>query len=103
MQARRTEALDPGRTMLGPAQERWLYEGFGAAGARWTLLAQQVMVARSDRNPDPDIFAPSLDKWDGAPAARERLFAAVERAKLRNLIVVTGDVHQNWAAELKDR
>ena len=87
--------------MLGPAQERWLYDGFRSTKTRWTLLAQQVMVARNDRNPDPNVFGPSLDKWDGAVAARDRLFAAVESTKLRNLVVVTGDVHQNWAAELK--
>jgi alkaline phosphatase D len=95
------EALEPNRTMLGNTQERWLYDSFGSVKSRWTLLAQQVMVARNDRNPDPNVFAPSLDKWDGAVAARDRLFAAVESAKLRNLVVVTGDVHQNWAAELK--
>lgn len=101
VQANCAEALAPGRTMLGPAQERWLYDGFREAKARWTLLAQQVMVARADRNPDPAVFAPSLDKWDGAVAARDRLFAAVESSKLRNLVVVTGDVHHNRAAELK--
>jgi phosphodiesterase/alkaline phosphatase D-like protein len=53
-----------------------------------------------DGNPDPKVFSPNLDKWDGAVAARDRLFAAVESAKLGNLVVVTGDVHQNWA-ELK--
>jgi alkaline phosphatase D len=94
------EALDPKRTMLGDAQERWLYDGFRASRARWTLLAQQIPVARNDRNPDPKVFGPSLDKWDGAVAARNRLLSAVEQAKLRNLVVVTGDVHQNWAGEL---
>jgi len=96
-----TEALEPQRTMLGDAQERWLYDGFRSAHARWTLLAQQVPMMRNDRNPDPDIFAPNMDKWDGAVAARDRLLAAVENAKLANLIVVTGDRHSNWAAVLK--
>jgi alkaline phosphatase D len=95
------EALEPKRTMLGETQERWLHQGFTSSKARWNLLAQQVMVARSDRNADPNVFAPSLDKWDGAAAARDRLFTSVENAKLRNLVVVTGDVHQNWAGELK--
>ena len=101
VQADCAEALEARRTMLGSAQERWLYDGFRSAKARWTLLAQQVPVARSDRNPDPNVFAPSLDKWDGAVPARDRLFGAVESAKLRNLVVTTGDVHQNWAAELR--
>ena len=95
------EAREPQRTMLGVTQERWLYDGFKTAQARWTLLAQQVPIMRNDRNPDPDVFAPNMDKWDGAVAARDRLFSAVEAARLANLIVVTGDVHYNWAAELK--
>lgn len=95
------EALEPNRTMLGEAQERWLYESFGKPVSRWTLLAQQVPIMRMDRNPDPAVFAPSMDKWDGAVAARDRLFAAVEQSKLRNLVVVDGDIHFNAAGELK--
>jgi alkaline phosphatase D len=97
------EALDPSRTMLGDTQERWLYDGFKNARARWTVLGQQVIVMRNDRDSDPKVFAPSMDKWDGAVAARDRLFAAVEDAKLANLVVLTGDIHNNWAGELKQK
>ena len=95
------EALEPHRTMLGDTQERWLYDGFKNVRARWTVLGQQVVVMRNDRDPDPKIFAPSMDKWDGAMAARERLLAAVEAARLANVVVLTGDIHNNWAGELK--
>jgi alkaline phosphatase D len=95
------EALEPHRTMLGDTQERWLYDGFKNTRARWTVLGQQVMVMRCDRDPDPRVLATSMDKWDGAVAARDRLFAAVEDARLSNLIVLTGDVHNHWAGELK--
>ena len=94
------DALEPHRTMLGDTQERWLYESFRKP-VRWTLLAQQIPIMRQDRNPDPHIFGPSRDKWDGAVAARDRLFTAVENSKLRNLIVADGDVHFNCAGELK--
>jgi alkaline phosphatase D len=96
-----SEALDKSRTMLGERQERWLYDSFKSGITLWTLLAQQVPMARNDRNPDPDVFGPSMDKWDGAVAARDRLFDAVENSGLSNLVVVDGDVHQNWAGELK--
>ncbi|HXV10089.1 MAG TPA: alkaline phosphatase D family protein, partial [Burkholderiales bacterium] len=96
-----TEAFMPGRTVLGEAQERWLYDGFRDSRSRWNLLAQQIIMMRNDRDPDPDVFGPSLDKWDGAVAARDRLLAAVERAKLSNLVVVAGDIHRNFAGELK--
>jgi alkaline phosphatase D len=95
------EALEPHRTMLGDTQERWLYDGFKHTRARWTVLGQQVMVMRCDRDPDPHVLATSMDKWDGAVAARNRLLAAVEDARLSNLIVLTGDVHNHWARELK--
>src|SRR5215475_5191794 len=95
------EALEPHRTMLGDTQERWLYAGFKHTQARWTVLGQQVMVMRCDRDPDPRVLATSMDKWDGAVAARDRLLAAVEDARLSNLIVLTGDVHNHWAGELK--
>jgi len=95
------EAFEANRTVLGEKQERWLYDGFRSAKARWTLLAQQVIMMRNDRDPDPNVFAPSLDKWDGAVAARDRLFTAIENTKLSNLVVVTGDIHRNWAGELK--
>lgn len=95
------EAFEANRTVLGEKQERWLYDGFKSAKARWTLLAQQVIMMRNDRDPDPNVFAPSLDKWDGAVAARDRLLTAIENTKLANLVVVTGDIHRNWAGELK--
>ena len=55
----------------------------------------------NDRSTDPKIFAPSMDKWDGAVAARERLLAAVDEAKVGNFVTLAGDIHNNWAGELK--
>jgi alkaline phosphatase D len=95
------QALEPSRTMLGDTQERWLSDGFRSTKSRWTLLAQQVAMVHIDRNPDPQVISSNLDKWDGAVAGRDRLLSALESAKLGNLVVVTGDAHQNWAGELK--
>src|SRR5262245_8439234 len=95
------EATEPQRTMLGDKQERWLYDGFKSAKARWTVLAQQVIIMPNDRDPDPKIFAPNMDKWDGAVAARDRLLATVEETRVGNLVALTGDIHNNWAGELK--
>lgn len=95
------EALEPNRTILGDVQERWLYDGFKGSQARWNVLAQQIIVMRNDRDPDPAISAPSMDQWDGAVAARNRLFAAITESRLSNPVVLTGDIHNNWAGELK--
>jgi alkaline phosphatase D len=39
------------------------------------------------------------DAWDGYPAARDRVFAAVVESD-RDLVVLTGDVHSSWAQDL---
>ena len=95
------EAANRKRSLLGGTQENWLHDGFGGQRPRWTLLAQQIPIMRGDRNPDPAILGVSMDKWDGYSATRDRLFEAVETAKLRNLVSVCGDVHFNCAADLK--
>lgn len=95
-------AFEKHRTMLGDQQERWLYDGFRAVSARWTLLAQQVPVTRRYVDAKPGTYATHMDKWDGAVAARDRLFAAIKGAKRGNLVVTTGDIHHNCIAELKE-
>jgi alkaline phosphatase D len=101
IQANCAEAIEPRRTMMGDTQERWLDDGLRNARGRWNVLAQQVIMMRNDRSTDPSVFLPSLDKWDGATAARDRLFASIEDAKVANLISLAGDIHNNWAGELK--
>lgn len=96
-----TEARDPRRTMLGASQEKWLYESFRDPAARWTLLAQQVPIVQRDIDPDPGVYKTDMDKWDGASAARDRLLTAVAESRLKNLVVVTGDVHHHCVGELK--
>jgi alkaline phosphatase D len=56
---------------------------------------------RNNRSPDPAVMSLSMDKWDGVPAARDRLFAAISDSRLANPVVLTGDVHNNWAGVLK--
>ena len=43
----------------------------------------------------------SLDKWDGYPAARTRLYDAARQARA-NLVTLTGDSHNAWAFDLDD-
>ncbi|MCZ8373735.1 MAG: alkaline phosphatase D family protein [Beijerinckiaceae bacterium] len=94
------EAREARRTMLGRQQEAWLEAGWRGPPARWNLLAQQVPMMRFDRDPDPALVETHMDKWDGAEAARQRLFDAAGAARLGNLVVLSGDVHHNRAAEL---
>ena len=42
-----------------------------------------------------------MDKWDGYVAARERLYRRLLETKAPNPIVLSGDVHQHYGADLK--
>lgn len=93
----------PGRSLLGLAQEHWLAGELGAsvrAGAVWNVLGQQVMFAPQSA---PGTAGANTDSWDGYRAARDRLFDAVAEQKVRNLAVLTGDVHTSWAWDLPRR
>lgn len=43
------------------------------------------------------------DAWDGYPAERSRLFAPLRGDDIRDVVVLTGDMHTTWAAELNRR
>ncbi|HEY6738102.1 MAG TPA: alkaline phosphatase D family protein, partial [Actinopolymorphaceae bacterium] len=94
------ERLDPRRSILGATQEKWLYDGLRRSDAVWNILAQQVVMARIDRDLGPDELF-SNEQWDGFPAARDRLFQAFARHGIQNPVVLTGDIHRSVAANLK--
>jgi alkaline phosphatase D len=91
--------LDEAATLTGPAQERWLLEGFAASQARWNILAQQVMMARVDRSPGP-VEAYSTDQWPGYERQRQRILGAFAARPEANPLVLTGDIHSHWANDL---
>jgi len=117
---------DPTRSLLGPDQERWLASGLRQSvgrGAKWQLLAQQVIVGNLDLPPEavgwnkPDASAQvrnqtaeelaasrlglpaNFDAWDGYPAARRRLLRSALETDA-NLVVLSGDTHNAWAFDL---
>lgn len=93
-------AEDPRRSVLGLAQEQWLtgeLRESARAGTRWQVLGQQVMFSPQSAKGTPST---SGDNWDGYRAARDRVLDAVEAARARNFVVLTGDVHSSWAYDL---
>jgi alkaline phosphatase D len=97
------ELRDPRRTMLGSEQEAWLASGLASSGARWNIIAQQTLMAQSSQTriigPDDGRFW--TDGWDGYPIARQRLFDALGKSGASNPLVISGDVHTFYAAELR--
>ena len=95
------ELRDPARTLLGAEQERWLADGWDLARP-WNLLAQQTLMARYTWL-DPAIGGGIYwtDGWDGYAPARNRLLGTVAAKKVPGVVVLGGDVHSNYVADLK--
>jgi alkaline phosphatase D len=89
--------FDPKRSLLGAAQEGWLAEGWDPQ-RRWNLLAQQTLMARFNSHPDGRSWT---DGWDGYAASRQRLLGSVVERKIPGVVVLGGDVHANFVADLK--
>jgi alkaline phosphatase D len=94
------ERTEPGRTMLGAAQEAWLKDGLSRGSTRWNLIAQQTLMAELDRGEgERHVFW--ADGWDGYAPARQRLLDMVAASPVRDTMVLGGDVHSFWATDLK--
>jgi alkaline phosphatase D len=93
------EWASPARTMLGAAQEKWLYDGLAGSRARWQVLGNQTMVASLDNLAGPDVRHP-MDMWSGYPVARDRLLRAIAERAPNRTVVITGDIHTHWVNEL---
>ncbi len=90
---------EPSATLLGSAQRDWLFSNLRGSSAIWNVIPQQVMVARVDRSPGDDVTY-SMDQWAGYEAARVDLLQFLDESRVRNPIVLTGDIHSNWVNDL---
>ncbi len=93
-------ALDPRATLLGAEQRAWLHQRLVTSSARWNVLAQQVMMGMVgvDRDGVPTY---SMDQWPGYAHERMALVRFLAERRVPNPVVLTGDIHSNWANELR--
>ena len=94
------ERYDPDQTMLGGKQKKWLLDGFSRSEARWQVLGNQAPMGQTDLDPDPDRTEVYLDPWDGYVAERNQVLGEAQDRGVANLVVITGDRHQNYALDL---
>jgi alkaline phosphatase D len=94
------EVNDRNRSMIGAAQERWLDARFAESRAQWNVISQQTIFSRFGALVDGAITQ-WTDGWDGYPEARERVLASIERHKLRNPLILGGDIHSSVIADVR--
>jgi len=87
--------------VLGAEQEAWLVKNMARKDARWNCVAQQVMMMTLDRRTkdEPEKLL-NLDSWAAYDVPRKRLLSRMKG--LDNVVVLTGDEHQNFAGVLDD-
>jgi alkaline phosphatase D len=90
-----------GAQVMGAEQEAWLTRNLSRNPARWNVLAQQVMMMSLDRRTrDEPAKILNLDSWAGYEVPRRRLLSRLRG--LDNVVVLTGDEHQNFGGLLQD-
>ncbi|MFC5651128.1 alkaline phosphatase D family protein [Paenibacillus solisilvae] len=94
------ESTSVDRSIMGEEQEQWLLSGLNQSQAQWNIIAQQVFFCKRDsRIGEGEQY--SMDAWDGYSANRDRILNFAKQKGLSNLVVLTGDVHANWASDIK--
>jgi alkaline phosphatase D len=81
------EVDEPGRTMLGLEQKQWLKEQLTGSTTIWNILAQQTVFT-------PVVIRGSItnnDQWDGYAVEQQELLTLFQ--DIRNVVIVTGDIH----------
>jgi alkaline phosphatase D len=94
------ELTAPSRTMLGSAQEAWIDRQLADSRAAWNIVAQPVLMAQR-KSSSGDRQLVWTDSWDGYPAARRRFLEAIVARRPANPVVIGGDVHMHFVADLK--
>lgn len=61
-----------------------------------------MFFSQLDLSPGPERGV-NPDAWDGYVANRDRVVAGMLNSPVRNAVVLTGDVHAHWAAEVRER
>ncbi len=89
--------LNPGRTYLGSKQKAWFKHAVPNSKAKWKLWGSETMVMALDSSPGNHA---NQDQWDGYSAEREEILGHFHDKDLKNLVVLSGDIHTFIAGNL---
>ncbi len=105
------ERNNPEREMLGGDQFEFLATGLEDSSARWKLWCNQVVFHQWIVKPGLKQLGGPLglngDAWDAYNAERQRLIDRIRgdgfnTQGIDNLVILTGDVHSMWVADITD-
>lgn len=96
---------DPGRSLMGQAQEGWFYRQLSESAARnatWRIIGNQIVFSRMNITSwFGSIEEPfNVDQWDGYMSNRNRTLQHLYENNISNNIMLAGDSHNNWVSDL---
>lgn len=112
------DANDESRVMIGPEQLQFLKDALKNSTAKWKVIGQQVMFMQWNIAGKPLLdelaqagdlvkmavnengVAFNADAWDGYAAERKRILNFIKDENIQNVVILTGDIHSSWAADL---
>ena len=93
----------PPGTMLGKAQREWFKATLKASTATWKVWGNEVPLFQGKvQDPLQDVRVMSADAWDGYPYERRELMKYVRAEGIKNLLVITGDIHAQFASVIPE-
>lgn len=87
----------PTTSMLGPEQRDWLLEGMKRSRATWKIWGNEVLQMPLKIT----ALYFTLDGWDGYQYERELIARELQKAGVKNLVVLTGDLHSALAGYIQ--
>ncbi len=86
------------RSLLGQAQETWLYDQLQANQAYWNVIASSGPVTPFRVRQGQEDYG-YIGSWDAYPANRKRMTQAIRQAETGHPIILSGDMHSFWAMD----
>ena len=103
------DTLNP-RKMISNTQQNWLVNNLKKSKARWKVVGSQVVF--SNINLGFATFLPNsrmntrvfqnlfLDSWQGYLLQRNSILDAIQKNKVNNVVIISGDSHSSWSFDL---
>jgi alkaline phosphatase D len=97
----------PVGTMLGVQQKQWWKDSMRGSTATWKVWGNQVPFVRFDvkKGPVSGLIVDRLmngDAWDGYALERTELTTYLRAQAIRNVVLLTGDIHAQLAGVVLD-
>ena len=94
----------PAGTMLGKQQKAWWKATMKGSDATWKLWGNEVTLMRVKIQQPAGASDRILsgDAWDGYATERNELMTYLKDEKIKNVVVLSGDIHASFAGKVMD-